>query len=224
MARTPLYKAAETEMIRRIEQANGRSANVSQRVRPGRGIQGQPGHHAPRVDDAGGHGPSEPQAGARNARGQTRPGASGSGGWHTAPVGRRLGHVRGAPGEIRPAGRRCRRGGAVRHRPPVPCGTPAETRRRARGNRRTSPSPKASPRPRRGRTAGLPRLPGAPMGCGPPSKKRSAPTSRRCRSPSSLSCDRHTPLLVVTRTARNEAGKPIARQVMRLIADGLSYG
>jgi GntR family transcriptional regulator len=40
----------------------------------------------------------------------------------------------------------------------------------------------------------------------------------------SLSCDRHTPLLVVTRTARNDAGKPIARQVLRLIADGLSYG
>jgi GntR family transcriptional regulator len=39
-----------------------------------------------------------------------------------------------------------------------------------------------------------------------------------------LSCDRHTPLLVVTRTARNDAGKPIARQVLRLIADGLSYG
>jgi GntR family transcriptional regulator len=27
-----------------------------------------------------------------------------------------------------------------------------------------------------------------------------------------LSCDRHTPLLVVTRTARNDAGKPIARR------------
>ena len=40
----------------------------------------------------------------------------------------------------------------------------------------------------------------------------------------SLSCDRHTPLLVVTRTAMNEAGNVVARQVMRLIADGLSYG
>ncbi len=40
----------------------------------------------------------------------------------------------------------------------------------------------------------------------------------------SLSCDRHTPLLVVTRTAYDDAGKAIARQVMRLIADGLSYG
>jgi GntR family transcriptional regulator len=40
----------------------------------------------------------------------------------------------------------------------------------------------------------------------------------------SLSCDRHTPLLVITRTARSENGAVIARQVMRLIADGLTYG
>jgi hypothetical protein len=40
----------------------------------------------------------------------------------------------------------------------------------------------------------------------------------------SLSCDRHTPLLVVTRTAMNDTGAAIARQVLRLIADGLSYG
>lgn len=39
----------------------------------------------------------------------------------------------------------------------------------------------------------------------------------------SLSCDRHTPLLVVTRTAHGSDGAPMARQVMRLIADGLSY-
>lgn len=39
-----------------------------------------------------------------------------------------------------------------------------------------------------------------------------------------LSCDRHTPLLVVTRIARSEDGAAIARQVMRLIADGLTYG
>jgi GntR family transcriptional regulator len=40
----------------------------------------------------------------------------------------------------------------------------------------------------------------------------------------SLSCDRHTPLLVVTRTAYDDTGAAIARQVLRLIADGLSYG
>lgn len=40
----------------------------------------------------------------------------------------------------------------------------------------------------------------------------------------SLSCDRHTPLLVVTRTAHDGAGTPVARQVLRLIATGLSYG
>ena len=40
----------------------------------------------------------------------------------------------------------------------------------------------------------------------------------------SLSCDRHTPLLVITRTAHDMNGAVIARQVMRLIADGLTYG
>jgi GntR family transcriptional regulator len=40
----------------------------------------------------------------------------------------------------------------------------------------------------------------------------------------SLSCDRHTPLLVVTRMARAADGKPVARQVLRLIATDLSYG
>ncbi|MFW5655488.1 MAG: hypothetical protein ACOCYW_07565, partial [Roseicyclus sp.] len=40
----------------------------------------------------------------------------------------------------------------------------------------------------------------------------------------SLSCDRHTALLVLTRTARDGKGRVIARQVMRLIAEGLSYG
>jgi GntR family transcriptional regulator len=40
----------------------------------------------------------------------------------------------------------------------------------------------------------------------------------------SLSCDRHTPLLVITRTARSDSGAVIARQIMRLIADGLTYG
>ena len=40
----------------------------------------------------------------------------------------------------------------------------------------------------------------------------------------SLSCDRHTPLLVVTRTATDNAGDVMARQVMRLVASGLSYG
>ncbi len=39
-----------------------------------------------------------------------------------------------------------------------------------------------------------------------------------------LSCDRHTPLLVITRTARDKGGAAIARQVMRLIGDGLTYG
>lgn len=39
----------------------------------------------------------------------------------------------------------------------------------------------------------------------------------------SLSSDRYTPLLVVTRTALDGSGKAIARQVMRLIARGLVY-
>jgi GntR family transcriptional regulator len=38
-----------------------------------------------------------------------------------------------------------------------------------------------------------------------------------------LACDRHTALLVVTRTARDGTGRVLARQRMRLIADGLSY-
>ncbi|PWK59131.1 GntR family transcriptional regulator [Roseicyclus mahoneyensis] len=39
-----------------------------------------------------------------------------------------------------------------------------------------------------------------------------------------LSCDRYTALLVLTRTARDRMGRPLARQTMRLIADGLTYG
>ncbi len=39
-----------------------------------------------------------------------------------------------------------------------------------------------------------------------------------------LSCDRYTALLVVTRTARDKMGRPLGRQTMRLIADGLTYG
>lgn len=40
----------------------------------------------------------------------------------------------------------------------------------------------------------------------------------------SLSCDRHTALLVVARTGYDDAGTPVARQVLRLIAKDLSYG
>jgi GntR family transcriptional regulator len=40
----------------------------------------------------------------------------------------------------------------------------------------------------------------------------------------SLSCDRHTALLVLTRTAQDGKGRVVGRQVMRLIAGGLSYG
>jgi GntR family transcriptional regulator len=39
-----------------------------------------------------------------------------------------------------------------------------------------------------------------------------------------LSCDRHTALLVLTRIARDADGTPIARQRLRLIADGVTYG
>lgn len=39
-----------------------------------------------------------------------------------------------------------------------------------------------------------------------------------------LSCDRHTALIVLTRTAVDAAGNAVARQTLRLIADGLSYG
>ncbi|MDG3040982.1 GntR family transcriptional regulator [Roseicyclus marinus] len=39
-----------------------------------------------------------------------------------------------------------------------------------------------------------------------------------------LSCDRYTALLVLTRTALDAEGRAIARQTLRLIADGLTYG
>jgi GntR family transcriptional regulator len=39
-----------------------------------------------------------------------------------------------------------------------------------------------------------------------------------------LACDRYTALLVVTRTAHDAQGRPIARQTLRLIADGVTYG
>lgn len=39
-----------------------------------------------------------------------------------------------------------------------------------------------------------------------------------------LSCDRYTALLVLTRTARDAQGAAIARQTLRLIAEGLTYG
>lgn len=39
-----------------------------------------------------------------------------------------------------------------------------------------------------------------------------------------LSCDRYTALLVLTRTARDAQGRPVARQTLRLIAEGLHYG
>ncbi len=38
-----------------------------------------------------------------------------------------------------------------------------------------------------------------------------------------LACDRHAPLLVVMRTARDASGRAVARQVLRLIADGVTY-
>jgi GntR family transcriptional regulator len=38
-----------------------------------------------------------------------------------------------------------------------------------------------------------------------------------------LSCDRYTALLVLTRTARDVDGQALARQTLRLIAEGLSY-
>lgn len=39
-----------------------------------------------------------------------------------------------------------------------------------------------------------------------------------------LSCDRYTALLVLTRTALDAEGRAIARQTLRMIADGLTYG
>lgn len=39
-----------------------------------------------------------------------------------------------------------------------------------------------------------------------------------------LSCDRHTALLVLTRIARDAQGMPLARQRLRLIADDVTYG
>jgi GntR family transcriptional regulator len=38
-----------------------------------------------------------------------------------------------------------------------------------------------------------------------------------------LACDRHAPLLVVTRTARDTGGRAVARQVLRLLAEGVTY-
>jgi GntR family transcriptional regulator len=39
-----------------------------------------------------------------------------------------------------------------------------------------------------------------------------------------LSCDRYTALLVLTRTATDAEGRILARQTLRLIADGITYG
>ncbi|WP_213685469.1 GntR family transcriptional regulator [Roseicyclus sp.] len=39
-----------------------------------------------------------------------------------------------------------------------------------------------------------------------------------------LACDRYTALLVLTRIARDAKGNPIARQRLQLIADGMRYG
>lgn len=39
-----------------------------------------------------------------------------------------------------------------------------------------------------------------------------------------LACDRYTALLVLTRIARDAKGNPIARQRLQLIADGIRYG
>jgi GntR family transcriptional regulator len=39
-----------------------------------------------------------------------------------------------------------------------------------------------------------------------------------------LACDRHTALMILTRTARDGGGRIIARQTLRLIADGVVYG
>jgi GntR family transcriptional regulator len=39
-----------------------------------------------------------------------------------------------------------------------------------------------------------------------------------------LSCDRYTALLVLTRTASDAEGRVIARQTLRMIAEGLTYG
>lgn len=39
-----------------------------------------------------------------------------------------------------------------------------------------------------------------------------------------LACDRYTALLVLTRTARDAEGNALARQTLRLVAAGLSYG
>jgi GntR family transcriptional regulator len=39
-----------------------------------------------------------------------------------------------------------------------------------------------------------------------------------------LSCDRYTALLVLIRTATDAEGRVIARQTLRMIADGLTYG
>lgn len=39
-----------------------------------------------------------------------------------------------------------------------------------------------------------------------------------------LSCDRYTALMIVTRSARDSNGQTVARQTLRLVADGISYG
>ncbi|NKX45478.1 GntR family transcriptional regulator [Roseicyclus persicicus] len=38
-----------------------------------------------------------------------------------------------------------------------------------------------------------------------------------------LACDRYTALLILTRTARDAEGRPLARQTLRLVADGITY-
>jgi GntR family transcriptional regulator len=224
MARTPLYKAAETEMIRRIEagewEVGKRLPNefvladefkVSQGTmrralmtlegmgllnrKPGRGtLVARPG---PAASGSGG-GARLLSDGALVAFGvhRAKSGLRGADAAEAALFGTgRLSHVE----------RLLKRGGA-------------------RAGTRISPSPKAS-RPRWTRThRWTSQSSWARMGCGPPiSPKRSAPTSRRCRNPS-RSPATGTRRFWWSRAPPGTTGKPIARQVLRLIADGLSYG
>jgi DNA-binding transcriptional regulator YhcF (GntR family) len=184
MARTPLYKAAETEMIRRIEsgewEVGKRLPNefvLAEEFKVSQGTM----RRALMTLEGMGLLNRKPGRGTLVAR--PAPAASGRQRRHSS-CRAGAGRVRGAPGEIGPARRRCRRGGAVRHRPPVPCGTAAETRRRARGIEDIAIPESIAPafwtRTPRWILVGLP---GRPWGRRRISPKPSAPTSRRCRNP-----------------------------------------
>jgi hypothetical protein len=224
MARTPLYKAAETEMIRRIESGEW---EVGKRL-PNEFVLAEEfkvsqGTMRRALDDAGGHGPSQSQTRARDAGGKARvnrrpPGRR----WWNPDVGgasvafevhRAKSGLRGAndaeatlfgTGRLSHVERLLKRGGARAGVEDI--AIPESIAPRSMRMRRC-PSPTSWRR----------------MGCKQPaSPKRSAPISRRCRSPCRCRATGTRRFWWSRAPPKRQAGQTIARQVMRLIADAAS--